>query len=40
MPDRKFDLTVRELPPFLNDCGEAAPWRLVDNLAGFAASSG
>jgi hypothetical protein len=40
MPDRKFNLTVRELPPFLNDCGEAAPRHLVDNFAGFAASSG
>jgi hypothetical protein len=29
MPDRKFNLTVRELPPFLNDGGEAALRRLV-----------
>ena len=37
MPNRKFDLTVGKLSPFLDDLQEAATWRLVNNLAGFAA---
>jgi hypothetical protein len=39
MPDRKFNLTVGKLPPFLNDWREAAPRGLIDNFAGFAACS-
>jgi hypothetical protein len=38
MPDRKFDLTVGQLPPLLNDCQKAALWRLADNFARFAPS--
>jgi hypothetical protein len=38
MPDRKFDLTVGKLSPFLNDGQEAAVRRLADNFSSFAAS--
>jgi hypothetical protein len=38
MPDRKFNLTVRELPPFLDGRRETTPRRLIDDFAGFAAS--
>jgi hypothetical protein len=38
MPDRKLDLAVRKLSPFLNDWHEPTLGRLVDDLAGFATS--
>ena len=38
LPDRKFNLTVVEWPPILNDRREAIRASLIDNLAGFAAS--
>jgi hypothetical protein len=38
MPDGKFNLTARELPPFLNGWCETAPRSLTDNFAGLAAS--
>jgi hypothetical protein len=38
LPYRKFNLTVRELPPFLNDWRETAQRRLTYNFAGLAAS--
>jgi hypothetical protein len=38
MPYRKFNLTVGELAPFFDDWSEAAPGRLIDDFAGFAAS--
>ena len=39
MPYCKCDLTVRELAPLLDNGGKTCPWRLVDDFAGFAASS-
>jgi hypothetical protein len=38
VPDRKFNLSVGELSPFLNGWCETALRRLVDNFAGFAPS--
>jgi hypothetical protein len=38
MPDRKFNLSIRKLPPLLDYWREAALRRLVDNFAGFATS--
>jgi hypothetical protein len=38
LPNRKFNLTVGERPPILNDRREAIRRALIDNLAGFAAS--
>jgi hypothetical protein len=39
MPDRKFNLTVRKLSPFLNDGRETVPRGLIDNFTGLAACS-
>jgi hypothetical protein len=37
MPYRKFNSTVRELSPILNDSRKTGVRRLIDNFAGFAA---
>jgi len=37
MPYCKFNLTVGELPPVLNNRCKTGGWRLVDNFTGFAA---
>jgi hypothetical protein len=39
MPYRKFNPTVRELSPILNNSRKTGVWRLIDNFAGFAARS-
>src|SRR5882724_8733158 len=39
MPHRKFNLTVRELPPLVDHWGETALRRLIDNFACLAAGS-
>ena len=39
LPDHKFNLIVGEGPPILNDRPEAILRHLINNVAGFAASS-
>jgi len=37
MPDYKFNLTVGELPPILDDRRQAISWGSINHLARFAA---